>query len=137
MILSNFREIVVFTKCLFFVTSLIADLLLLSIYFVDNYAKNVDELGSEHHEKTHFNEPSCTLFNVMCLGRIIPLFCIDPIKVSKFSVFLETFPFVPPRSLRGAYYLHPSDTGGIILQCDLCNGTCSVNRGGLRTGGTS
>ena len=33
---------------------------LLSLHLVDNQVKNVDELGSEHHVRTHINEPPCT-----------------------------------------------------------------------------
>ena len=47
-----------------------------------------------------------------------------------------SFPFVPPPSLVGAYYLQPPDAGAIFLQNDLlCNGTCSVTGGAERTGG--
>ena len=42
-----------------------------------------------------------------------------------------SFPFVPPPSVVGAYYLHPPDARAIFLQDDLlCNGTCSVTGGG-------
>ena len=34
-------------------------LFLLSLHLVDNLVKNVDELGSEHHVRTHINEPPC------------------------------------------------------------------------------
>ena len=36
-------------------------LFLLSLHLVDNLVKNVDELGSEHHVRTHINEPPCSL----------------------------------------------------------------------------
>ena len=32
-------------------------LFLLYRHLVDNYVKNVDKLGSEHHVRTHINEP--------------------------------------------------------------------------------
>ena len=32
---------------------------MLSLHLVDNEVKNVDELGSEHHVRTHINEPPC------------------------------------------------------------------------------
>ena len=31
----------------------------LSLHLVENYVKNVDELGSEHHVQAHINEPPC------------------------------------------------------------------------------
>ena len=34
--------------------------LLFFLHLVDNYVKNVDELGSEHHVRTHINEPPCS-----------------------------------------------------------------------------
>ena len=34
-------------------------LFLLSLDLVDILVKNVDELGSEHHVRTHINEPPC------------------------------------------------------------------------------
>ena len=34
-------------------------LFLLSLDLVDNLVKNVNELGSEHHVRTHINEPPC------------------------------------------------------------------------------
>ena len=34
-------------------------LFLLSLHLVDNLVKNVDELWSEHHVRTHINEPPC------------------------------------------------------------------------------
>ena len=34
-------------------------LFLLSLDLVDNLVKNVDELGSEYHVRTHINEPPC------------------------------------------------------------------------------
>ena len=37
-------------------------LFLLSLHLVDNLNKNVDELGSEHHVRTHINESSCLFF---------------------------------------------------------------------------
>ena len=40
-------------------------LFLLSLDLVDILVKNVDELGSEHHVRTHINEPPCSLY-VMC-----------------------------------------------------------------------
>ena len=36
-------------------------LFLLSLDLVDILVKNVDELGSEHHVRTHINEPPCLL----------------------------------------------------------------------------
>ena len=39
-------------------------LFLLSLDLVDILVKNVDELGSEHHVRTHINEPPCSTFNV-------------------------------------------------------------------------
>ena len=36
-------------------------LFLLSLDLVDILVKNVDELGSEHHVRTHINEPPCQL----------------------------------------------------------------------------
>ena len=51
-----------------------------------------------------------------------------------------SFPFVPPPSLVGAYYLHPPDARAICLHNDLlCNGTCFATggritcRGGAQT----
>ena len=35
-------------------------LFLLSLDLVDILVKNVDELGSEHHVRTHINEPPCS-----------------------------------------------------------------------------
>ena len=41
-----------------------------------------------------------------------------------------SFPFVPPPSLVGAYYLQPPDARAIFLHNDLlCNDTCSVTGG--------
>ena len=37
-------------------------LFLLSLDLVDILVKNVDELGSEHHVRTHINEPPCLLY---------------------------------------------------------------------------
>ena len=37
-------------------------LFLLSLDLVDILVKNVDELGSEHHVRTHINEPPCSFF---------------------------------------------------------------------------
>ena len=37
-------------------------LFLLSLDLVDNLVKNVDELGSEHHVRTHINEPPCLIY---------------------------------------------------------------------------
>ena len=37
-------------------------LFLLSLHLVDNLVKNVDELGSEHHVRTHINEPPCYIY---------------------------------------------------------------------------
>ena len=34
-------------------------LYLLSLHLVDNIGKNIDELGSEHHVRTHINDPPC------------------------------------------------------------------------------
>ena len=34
-------------------------LFLLSLHLLDNLVKNADELGSEHHVRTHINEPPC------------------------------------------------------------------------------
>ena len=42
-------------------------LFLLSLHLVDNLVKNVDELGSEHHVRTHINEPPCCLQNQLSL----------------------------------------------------------------------
>ena len=36
-------------------------LFLLSLDLVDILVKNVDELGSEHHVRTHINEPPCSM----------------------------------------------------------------------------
>ena len=38
-------------------------LFLLSLDLVDILVKNVDELGSEHHVRTHINEPPCSVEN--------------------------------------------------------------------------
>ena len=50
-------------------------LFLLSLDLVDILVKNVDELGSEHHVRTHINEPPClingfTFFGQVCLNEI-------------------------------------------------------------------
>ena len=46
--------------------------------------------------------------------------------------FLGSFPFVPPPSLVGAYYLQPPDARAIFLHNDLlCNDTCSVTGGSI------
>ena len=37
-------------------------LFLLSLDLVDILVKNVDELGSEHHVRTHINEPPCLIY---------------------------------------------------------------------------
>ena len=43
-------------------------LFFLSLHLIDNLDKNVDELGSEHHVRTHINEPPCLLCNGTCSG---------------------------------------------------------------------
>ena len=39
-------------------------LFLLSLDLVDILVKNVDELGSEHHVRTHINEPPCSFISL-------------------------------------------------------------------------
>ena len=39
-------------------------LFLLSLDLVDNLVKNVVELGSEHHVRTHINEPPCFYYKI-------------------------------------------------------------------------
>ena len=39
-------------------------LFLLSLDLVDILVKNVDELGSEHHVRTHINEPPCSILKI-------------------------------------------------------------------------
>ena len=43
-------------------------LFLLSLDLVDNLVKNVDELGSEHHVRTHINEPPCFVYFSLTIG---------------------------------------------------------------------
>ena len=40
--------------------------LFLSLHLVDSLVKNVDERGSEHHVRTHINEPPCLTLKLTC-----------------------------------------------------------------------
>ena len=52
-------------------------LFLLSLDLVDILVKNVDELGSEHHVRTHINEPPCLyLFAILMKKPLLPRFSI-------------------------------------------------------------
>ena len=46
-------------------------LFLLSLDLVDILVKNVDELGSEHHVRTHINEPPCSPLNSNVISSLI------------------------------------------------------------------
>ena len=63
-------------------------LFLLSLDLVDILVKNVDELGSEHHVRTHINEPPCTLHarSTLSWGDIIG-------KIRRFSRFISRIKF--------------------------------------------
>ena len=49
-------------------------LFLLSLDLVDILVKNVDELGSEHHVRTHINEPPCFLNCHLIKGKGFSIF---------------------------------------------------------------
>ena len=49
-------------------------LFLLSLHSVDNLVKKVDELGSEHHMRSHINEPPRFLFARQCRIFLINFF---------------------------------------------------------------
>ena len=49
---------------------------------------------------------------------------------------MGSFPFVPPPSIVGAYYLQPPDARAIFLHDDLlCNDTCSATGGSITNWG--
>ena len=54
-------------------------LFLLSLDLVDILVKNVDELGSEHHVRTHINEPPCWYYTLQC-------FCVEFPQISAIAV---------------------------------------------------